>query len=106
MAARTNISQASGSPGILQTNENALRDIKPPVVIPNGWLWAMWITIGLLAAATLLWWYRRWKARRPQIPAAPPIPPHVRARQKLDEALRIIEQPKPFCTMVSDTTRI
>jgi hypothetical protein len=37
----------------------------------------------------------------------PPIPPaHVRARQKLQEALSLIARPKPFCTMVSDTIRL
>jgi hypothetical protein len=29
----------------------------------------------------------------------------VRARQKLQEALAFIAQPKPFCTLVSDTVR-
>jgi hypothetical protein len=35
----------------------------------------------------------------------PPIPPHVRAKQKLQEALKLIAEPKPFCTVVSDTLR-
>ena len=35
----------------------------------------------------------------------PPVPPHVRAKQKLAEALAIIGQPKEFCIMVSDTLR-
>src|SRR5262249_25666994 len=35
----------------------------------------------------------------------PVTPPHVRARQKLQEALALIAQPRPFCIMVSDTIR-
>jgi hypothetical protein len=33
------------------------------------------------------------------------IPPHVRARQKLEEALALIGQPREFCILVSDTIR-
>ena len=40
-----------------------------------------------------------------QFPVAPPVPAHVRAKQKLQEALALIAQPKPFCILVSDTIR-
>jgi hypothetical protein len=33
------------------------------------------------------------------------VPAHVRAKQKLAEALALISQPKPFCILVSDTAR-
>jgi hypothetical protein len=84
---------------------NVLRDIKPPVEIPTGWLWAFWV-LGILALAALgfLAW-RLWKDRRAQVASAPPVPAHVRARQKLAEALGLIGQPKPFCIAVSDTLR-
>ena len=36
----------------------------------------------------------------------PPVPAHVRAKQKLAEALALISQPKPFVIAVSDTARI
>ena len=35
----------------------------------------------------------------------PPVPAHVRARQKLEEALALIAQPKPFVIAVSDAAR-
>jgi hypothetical protein len=35
----------------------------------------------------------------------PIIPPHVRAKQKLQEALGLLGQPREFCIMVSDTIR-
>ena len=35
----------------------------------------------------------------------PPVPAHVRAKQKLQEALALIAQPKPFVIAVSDTAR-
>jgi hypothetical protein len=84
---------------------NDIRDIKPPLEIPNGWEW-LWWTIGALVVAvvlTLIW--RAVHRRMTRISLPPPIPAHVRAKQKLKEALDLIAQPKPFCIMVSDTTR-
>ena len=49
--------------------------------------------------------WRWWQKRRSQIPVVPPVPAHVRAKQKLAEALALIAQPKPFCIVVSDTIR-
>jgi hypothetical protein len=34
-----------------------------------------------------------------------PIPAHIRAKQKLEEALALIAHPKPFVIAVSDTAR-
>ncbi|HKW30312.1 MAG TPA: hypothetical protein VJT54_13325 [Verrucomicrobiae bacterium] len=82
-----------------------IRDIKPPVPIPNVWEWVGW-ALGLLAVLAILYFaWRYWQKRRSQIPLEPPVPAHVRAKQKLAEALVLIAQPKPFCILVSDTIR-
>jgi hypothetical protein len=84
---------------------NDIRDIKPPIEIPNGWEW-LWWTLGALAVLTLLLFaWRYFLKRMTQISVAPPIPAHIRAKQKLEEALTLISQPKPFCILVSDTIR-
>jgi hypothetical protein len=88
-----------------QVSTNALRDIKPPVEIPTGWLWAMWVAGALLVAALAYWAWLYWRKRRAQIAIPPIIPPHVRAKQKLEEALALLGQPREFCIMVSDTIR-
>ena len=88
------------------TSTNALRDIRPPVIVPSGWEW-LWWALGVLAVGGLGYWaWREWRRRQQQKPAAPPIPAHVRARQKLEAALQLIHQPKPFCVAVSDTIRL
>ncbi len=93
------------SPLAANASTNALHDIKPPVEIPSGWAWAGWV-VGALALAALLYWaWRYWQKRRAQVPLIPMIPPHIRARQKLQEALAFIGQPKEFCVLVSDTAR-
>ena len=84
---------------------NDIRDIKPPVVIPTGWEW-LWWTLGALALAAIafaLW--RWWRKQQAQVPVVPLVPAHVRARQKLRQALQLLAEPKPFCIAVSDTIR-
>jgi hypothetical protein len=84
---------------------NGLRDIKPPFDIPNPWFW-VWVALGAVALAGLLFWaWGRWQKMKTETPLAPLIPAHVRAKQKLQEALALIGQPKDFCILVSDTIR-
>jgi hypothetical protein len=87
------------------SSTNSLHDIKPPVVIPNGWTWAAWAGAALLAAALACWAWRYWRKKKLETAAVPAIPAHVRARQRLAEALSLIGQPKEFCIAVSDTVR-
>jgi len=87
------------------TSAADIRDIKPPVEIPNGWEWLWWALAALatITAAILIW---RWlKNRKSNLVLPPPIPAHLRAKQKLAEALALITQPKPFVIAVSDTAR-
>ena len=83
----------------------ALRDIKPPMEIPNIWVWIAVGAVVLLLVAAAVGLILYFSLRRKQIAVPPPIPPHVRAKQKLQEALALISQPKPFCILVSDTAR-
>src|SRR5437867_11624757 len=90
---------------MLGSATNDLRDIKPPVEIPNAWVWVGWVGGALALAALAFWAWRYWQMRRAQVPAVPVIPAHVRAKQKLQEALALIGQPRDFCILVSDTIR-
>jgi hypothetical protein len=86
-------------------NAPDIRDIAPPVEIANPWAWLGWtIAVVVLVIALVAFWKCR-KKRASLIPAAPPIPPHLRAKQKLQEALALIAQPKPFVIAVSDAAR-
>jgi hypothetical protein len=82
-----------------------IRDIKPPEVIPDGLAWFWWVVIlvALVVLAIFLW--RQFRKGPSRVAAMPPVPAHIRARQKLADALGFITQPKTFCTMVSDTAR-
>jgi hypothetical protein len=84
---------------------NDIRDIKPPVEIPNGWEWVFATLATLAVIAVIYFVWRWWQKRRMQIPMVPLVPAHVRAREMLASALELIAQPKPFCILVSDTIR-
>lgn len=97
-------------PGPVTTNSLAmepLRDIKPPVDIPD-WSWMWWVLGAVLLAVAAGWWLRRRCRPEAVIEVAPEelIPPHVRAKARLEAALSLIGEPKPFCTAVSDALRI
>jgi hypothetical protein len=96
----TNATTTAAGPGT-----NVLHDIKPPVEIPSGWAWVGWVLGLLVLAAAAYSFWNWWRKKKAEIPAAPVIPAHVRAKQKLAEALALIGQPKEFCILVSDTVR-
>lgn len=102
MALGTN-APASSTPSV--ANATDIRDIAPPIDIPSGLAW-LWWSLGVLAVviATLLFW-RWWRKHAMQVPVIPTVPAHLRAKQKLQEALALIAQPKPFVIAVSDAAR-
>ena len=85
------------------TAASDIRDIKPPFEISNGlaWLWEALVIVAVIVAAVALW--RWWQKRKSLVPAEPPVPAHIRAKWKLEEALALIANPKPFVIAVSDT---
>jgi len=101
MAATNVILPASSAP----LSTNALRDIKPPVEIPTGWAWAMCVAGAVILAALAYWAWRYWRKRQKQIAIPPIIPAHIRAKQILEEALKLLGQPREFCIVVSNTIR-
>jgi hypothetical protein len=85
--------------------EAGLRAIKPPVAIPNGWLW-LWACLAVIVLGALgFWLWRRYRKSREEAAVVPPVPPHVRARELLRQALGHIHEPRVFCVMVSDAVR-
>lgn len=94
------------SPAPSSAVTNDIRPIKAPVEIPNGLIWAIWVGAILIllsaAAVGVIWWRKRRMAPAPIVV----IPPHVRAKNKLREALALIADPRLFCIAVSDALRV
>lgn len=61
----------------------------------------------LVLGAVLLvaWWRRRGVRRNVAPPPPPPLPPHVRARLRLEAAFQLLADPNAFCTEVSAILR-
>ncbi len=76
---------------------------KPLIYIPNGWAWVVWtaVILALLAALYFAW---RWWRKKPSV-VIPPVPAHVRARRRLEQALAKISEPKLFSVLVSGAIR-
>jgi hypothetical protein len=98
---KTNL--ASSLQALAGTND--IRPIKPPVEVPGEWAWLWWtLAVVLVMTALVAWFLLRKKIARP-LPL-PVVPPHVRAKQRLAEALGFIGEPNRFCTLVSNTIRL
>ena len=100
---KTNVATALPSAA---ANTNDIRGIKPPIEIPNQWLW-LWCAVAgavLIALAASAW--MRWRKKAAGQILIPIIPPHMRAKQRLAEALAVISDPNEFCTRVADTIRV
>lgn len=101
---RATLSPGSAThPAMVATND--IRDIRPPVPLPDVWSWLPWLlaAVVLAAGAFLLWRHRRRRAL--STPPAPSEPPHLRARRRLQEALALLDDPRAFCFAVSDALR-
>jgi hypothetical protein len=100
----TNLPAINGAGTVQATND--IRAIRPPIQIPNGWMGIIF-ALALVALAVAAWFgWRLWRRKSLEPVVVPVIPPHERARRKLEEALALISQPKPFCILVSDTVRL
>jgi hypothetical protein len=85
-----------------------IRGVKPPVAIPSVWEWLGPLLVGVGVALVVLWVWRWWCRRRVANPAVLEVvvPAHVRARERLREALGLIGEPKPFCIAISLGLRV
>ena len=87
---------------------NDIRPIKAPMFLPDEWWWLWWVigtivVLALIAGGIALVIVR---ARKQAAQSAVPVPPHLRAKQKLRDALALISDPNAFCTAVSGIVRI
>jgi hypothetical protein len=106
MASNSGILIPPPAPPQTVAGTNDIRPIKPPVELPNPWIWVFWTAGILVACALVATVVLVWLAKQKRRGIAPPVPPHVRARQKLDAALLLIHDPRAFCIAVSDALRV
>ena len=78
---------------------------KPLIYIPNGWAWVFWTLLILALLAALYFCWRWWRRKRAVLARVAPVPAHVRARRRLEQALAMISEPMRFSILVSGTIR-
>jgi len=94
------------SPTATNAAENIFHETPaPPLVISDPWFW-FWLIVILAAVATALFLWLRRRRKDIVLQAPPPIPPHVRARRALEDALVLISEAKAFSIRVSDILRL
>ena len=84
---------------------NDIRGLKDPVDISQGLGW-LWAGLLILAAVIALLVLLRTKLLAAKAAKAPVVPPHVRAKRRLQAALAHIDDPRLFCFEVSETLRL
>jgi hypothetical protein len=109
MASNSPSAPALVLPATPTTNSVALSEdihgIRPPVYIPNGYLWIFWV-LGAVALLLALWFvWKKWSKKRLQPKAEPVIPPHIKAKERLQLASQLFSEPYKFCSLVSDVIR-
>jgi hypothetical protein len=82
-----------------------LRPLKPIAPMPGPW-WPWLVAIAAAVLLAALWLLVRWRRRRASAAPAIVVPPHVRARNRLRQALDLIHDPDRFCTSVSHALRL
>ncbi|MDP7047907.1 MAG: hypothetical protein QF721_00500 [Verrucomicrobiota bacterium] len=82
-----------------------IRGLKELVDIPTGHEWVGWLlatVAALVVAGVIVWFIRRYLARRSvELAPPPPPPPHVVAWDRLQRALGLIHEADRFCVEVS-----
>jgi hypothetical protein len=106
MASNSGILIPPPAPPNTAASTNDIRPIKGPIDVPNPWTWVFWTAGILLALALIVTAIIVWLAKQKRSAIPVPVPPHVRARQKIDAALLLIGDPRAFCIAVSDAVRV
>jgi len=84
---------------------NDIRGLKDPVDISQGLGW-LWVGLLVLAGLVVLLRLLRTNLFGAKVAKAPVVPPHVRAKRRLQAALAHIDDPRLFCFEVSETLRV
>jgi hypothetical protein len=92
-----------GSAGPALTND--IRGVKAPVPVA-GWEWVWWVLAAAALVALAVWAWRWWRKKQLAVLPEPVIPPHVRAKRKLQAALAHLQDPRLFCFHISEALRV
>jgi hypothetical protein len=81
-----------------------IRDLKGALELPGEPSWWWWMLAAALLIGALLA-FRWWRRRPGPASLVPAVPAHLRARQRLEQAMRLLSDPREFCSEVSGALR-
>ena len=102
-AAPGNATAAATRPGSNPAAASDIRDIRGPISIPYGWLWAAYVAGGMVLAAALYFAWRWYRLSAKE----PPKQPHEIALERLEKARALLTpaQAREYSFAVSEITR-
>jgi hypothetical protein len=100
------LAQTNSAAATTNAVAEGLRGLKGSMLIPTGWEWLWWLLGLMLIGAVMAGLGIYLLTRRKRVAVPPLIPPHMRARGRLQDALALIGSPKPFVIAVSDALRV
>ncbi len=98
---------AAGESGTNVVVPESLREVKPPVEVGGAWRpWVVGGLIVLVVALLVVWWRRSRRGRGSVGVGLVVVPPHRRAKDRLQGALDSLHDAKLFITLVSGALRV
>jgi len=102
LAKNTNVVVVPAKSQLQETND--IKPINTSLETLNNYTMLI-LLAGLLAALAGYFLYRKFSKKDKQLPVII-IPPHLRAKQRIEQAKRLIGDPRQFCFEISDALRI
>ncbi len=103
LAKNTNVVVVPAKSQLQETN-----DIKPidlSLETPNNSIMLILLVVIMVLALAGYFFYRKFRKKDNQLPVII-IPPHLRAKQRIEQAKRLLGDPRQFCFEISDALRI
>lgn len=100
----TNIVVVPASKTAQETND--IRPIKPPEPLSAGLDWLIWTIIFIITAIVVSLLVRKFRRKQPESAVKVVVPPHIKARQRIEQAKKYLGDPRVFCFEISSALRI
>jgi|YelNatPaOPRAMG01_1025707.scaffolds.fasta_scaffold01027_20 flagellar biosynthesis/type III secretory pathway M-ring protein FliF/YscJ len=100
----TNVVVVPASKASQETND--IRPIKPPEQISAGWEWLIWFIIFIVSAIIVAYMVRKLRKKQDESVIKIVIPPHIKARQRIEQAKKYLSEPRIFCFEISNALRV
>lgn len=100
----TNVVIVPASKSAQETND--IRPIKPPEALSAEWDWVIWAIASFIIGVLIVLLIKKFRKKPEESAVRVIIPPHIKARQRIEQAKRFLGDPRIFCFEISSALRI